>query len=189
MKKQHLIKQDIKQKYLKTSNLSKPQNDCPPILGKKLYNIKIDTNKYIKSNAIFVGILCALLVLSLVKFIITFNHWLVITIAFTAILSIIVWTVLSVKRSLIKVEYSIYENYLIKAYEDWCTYASHEKFMGYKLKRTILDRLTKRKTYTLILYYSDKYLPVLKLSCIDDDVQKIIDIIIKCNKAKNANKS
>lgn len=186
MKKQKLIKQDINQR--KTQTATKHINECPPILGKKIHSISVDAQKYRKTNAIVMSILTAVLILTLVNFVITFNHWLVITIAFVTILCIIIWTILAVKKSLIKVEYVVYENYILKAYEDWCAYADNKKFRGYKIKTTLADKMFKPKTKTLILYYNDKTLPYLKLSCINEDIEKLIDLILKyCKKKKENN--
>jgi hypothetical protein len=55
--------------------------------------------------------------------------------------------------------------------------------MGYKIKTAIVDKMFKPKTKTIILYYNDKYLPYLKLSCISEDTTKLIELIQKyCNK-------
>lgn len=180
----NLIKQDIHQQ--KTNLPTKHINECPPVLGKKIHQISIDVEKYRKTNAIIMSILSAILILTLVYFIITFNHWLVITISFITILCCIVWTVLAVKKSLIKVEYVLYENYVIKAYEDSCTYGDNSKFMGYKIKTAIVDKMFKPKTKTIILYYNDKLLPYLKLSCISEDTTKLIALIQQyCNKKES----
>ena len=179
--KNNLIKQDGL--HQKTHNPHKHINECPPILGKKIHEIKVDVEKYRKTNAIIMSVLSAILILIFVRFILIFNHWLVITISFTTILSCIVWTIFAVKKSLIKVEYTLYENYVLKAYEDACTYANNSKFMGYKIKTAIVDKMFKPKTQTIILYYNDKLLPYLKLSCISEDTAKLIELIQKyCNK-------
>lgn len=177
MKKQNLIKQDIYHK--KTNTPHKHINECPPILGKKIHDINVDVEKYRKTNAIIMSALSAILILIFVRFILIFNHWLVITISFTTILCCIVWTIFAVKKSLIKVEYVLYENYILKAYEDACTYADNSKFMGYKIKTTLADKMFKPKTQTIILYYNDKLLPYLKLSCISEDVNQVIKLILK----------
>lgn len=184
MKKNNLIKQDIHQQ--KTQTPHKHINECPPVLGKKIHNINVDVQKYRKTNAIVMSILSAILILIFVRFILIFNHWLVITISFTTILCCIVWTIFAVKKSLIKVEYTLYENYVLKAYEDACTYADNSKFMGYKIKTSIVDKMFKPKTQTLILYYNDKLLPYLKLSCISEDTNKLITLIQQyCNKKES----
>ena len=180
MKQKTLIQKNIKQNKDKRSTHT--CSCCPPVLGKKLYNINIEKQKYVRANAIVMSILSALLILTLVRFIITFRHWLVITIAFVTILCCIIWTILAVKRSLIKIEYTIYEHYIVKSHEDWNAYGDMKKFKGYKIKTTLLDKLFKPKTQTLIVYFNDKYLPYLKLSCINDDMAKIIKVII--NKTK-----
>ena len=184
MKKNNLIKQDAL--HQKTQSPHKHINECPPVLGKKIHEIKVDVEKYRKTNAIIMSILSAILILIFVRFISIFNHWLVVTISFVAILCCIVWTVLAVKKSLIRVEYTLYENYILKAYEDACTYADNSKFTGYKIKISLADKIFKPKTQTIILYYNDKYLPYLKLSCISEDVNKLISLIQKhCKKDKN----
>ena len=116
MKKQNLIKQDIYSQKINTPH--KHVNECPPILGKKVYDVKVDVNKYRKTNAIIMSVLSAILILIFVRFISIFTHWLVITISFITILCCIIWTILAVKKSLIKVQYILYENYMLKAYED-----------------------------------------------------------------------
>lgn len=182
--KNNLIKQDGHQQ--KTHTPHKHINECPPVLGKKVHEIKVDVEKYRKTNAIIMSILSAILILIFVRFISVFNHWLVITISFIAILCCIVWTILAVKKSLIRVEYTLYENYVLKAYEDACTYADNSKFKGYKIKTAIVDKMFKPRTQTLILYYNDKYLPYLKLSCISEDITKLITLIQKyCNKKES----
>ena len=187
MKKNNLIKQDARQQ--KTHNPHKHINECPPILGKKIHEIKVDVEKYRKTNAIIMSILSAILILMFVRFVSIFNHWLVITISFIAILSCIVWTILAVKKSLVTVEYTLYENYMLKSYEDACTYADNSKFMGYKIKTAIVDKMFKPKTKTIILYYNDKLLPYLKLSCISEDVNELIMLIQQyCNKTKKESK-
>lgn len=178
MKEKSLIKKDIKQK----NNKSPVCAYCPPILGKKLYDINIASRKYVRANTIVMSILSILLILTLVQFIVTFNNWLVITISFITILCCIIWATLAVKRSLLKIEYVIYENYIVQSYEDWSAYGDMKKFKGYKIKTTLLDKLFKPKTQTLIIYFNDKYLPYLKLSCINDDMNKIVDTLI--NKTK-----
>ena len=184
MKKQNLIKQDIQQQ--KTNIATKHINECPPILGKKVHEVKVDVQKYRKTNAVLMSVLSAFLILIFVRFISIFNHWLVITISFVTILCCIIWTILAVKKSLIRVEYTLYENYIIKAYEDSCTYAKNCKFTGYKIKTSIVDKMFKPKTQTLILYYKDKCLPYLKLSCISEDVNKLVNLILKyCQKKEN----
>lgn len=181
MKKQNLIKQDIT--HQKTNNPHKHINECPPILGKRIHSIDIDVQKYRKTNAVVMSVLSAILILIFVRFISIFNHWLVITISFVTILCCIIWTILAVKKSLIKVEYILYENYILKAYEDACTYADNSKFTGYKIKTSLVDKMFKPRTKTIILYYNDKLLPYLKLSCISEDVNKLIILIQKyCKK-------
>ena len=184
MKKNNLIKQDIHQQ--KTQAPHKHINECPPVLGKKIHDINVDVQKYRKTNAVVMSILSAILILIFVRFILIFNHWLVVTISFTTILCCIVWTIFAVKKSLIKVEYTLYENYILKAYEDACTYGDNSKFMGYKIKTSIVDKMFKPKTQTLILYYNDKLLPYLKLSCISENVNELITLIQKyCNKKES----
>lgn len=185
--KNNLIKQDVHQQ--KTHNPHKHINECPPVLGKKIHEIKVDVEKYRKTNAIIMSVLSAILILIFVRFILIFNHWLVITISFTTILSCIVWTIFAVKKSLIKVEYTLYENYVLKAYEDACTYADNSKFMGYKIKTAIVDKMFKPKTQTIILYYNDKLLPYLKLSCISEDTTKLIELIQQYCKKDNKKES
>ena len=184
MKKQNLIKQDALSQ--KTHNPHKHINECPPVLGKKIHEIDVDVQKYRKSNAVFMSILSAILVLIFVRFILIFNHWWVISIAFITILCCVLWTILAVKKSMIRVEYVLYENYMLKAYEDSCTYGDNSKFMGYKIKTSIVDKMFKPKTKTIILYYKDKLLPYLKLSCIIEDTSKLIKLIQKyCNKKES----
>ena len=184
MKKNNLLKQDIHQQ--KTHLPTKHIDECPPILGKKIHSVSIDVQKYRKTNAIIMSVLSALLILIFVRFVSIFRHWLVISISFTAILCCIVWTVLAVKKSLIKVEYILYENYMVKSYQDWCAYGDNAKFKGYKIKTSLVDKMSKPNTQTLILYYSDKYLPFLKLSCISEDVPQLIELIQKhCKKAQS----
>ncbi len=185
MKKNNLIKQDIHQQ--KTQSPHKHINECPPVLGKKIHEIKVDVEKYRKTNAIIMGVLSAILILIFVRFILIFNHWLVITISSATILSCIVWTIFAVKKSLIKVEYTLYENYVLKSYEDACTYGDNSKFIGYKIKTAIVDKMFKPKTKTIILYYNDKLLPYLKLSCISEDVNELINLIQQ--HCKNSTKS
>ncbi len=180
MKKNNLIKQDIDIK--KNHSVTKNINQAPPILGKKIYSIKVDAQKYRKANSIVISILTFALILSLVNFIITFNHWLVVSIAFTTILCFIIWAILAVKKSLIKVEYVLYENYVIKAYEDWYACVDISKFIGYKIKSTFTDKIFKPVTKTLILYFNDKEISHLKLNCINDDLDKIINLILKYSK-------
>ena len=173
--KNNLIQQDIIQQ--KTHSPHKHINECPPILGNKIHEINVDVEKYRKTNAIIMSVLSFALIMIFVRFILIFNHWLVIAISFTTILSCIVWTIFAVKKSLIKIEYTLYENYILKAYEDACTYADNSKFIGYKIKTTFADKMFKPYTKTIILYYDDKFLPYLKLSCISEDVNKLIDLI------------
>ena len=181
MKKQNLIKQDVHQK--KVHNPRKTINECPPILGKKVHSIKVDVEKYRKTNAIVMSVLSAILILIFVRFVLIFNNWVVTVIAFITIVCCMLWTILAVKKSLIKVEYTLYEHYMLKAYEDACTYADNSKFTGYKIKTSLADKMFNPKTKTIILYYNDKLLPYLKLSCISEDVNKLIAIILKyCNK-------
>lgn len=187
MKKNNLIKQDAL--HQKTKSPHKHINECPPVLGKKVHEIKVDVEKYRKTNAIIMSVLSAILILIFVRFILIFNHWLVIAISFTTILSCIVWTIFAVKKSLIKVEYTLYENYVLKAYEDACTYADNSKFTGYKIKTSLSDKMFKPKTKTLILYYNDKLLPYLKLSCISEDVNELITLIQQYCKKSNKKES
>ncbi len=187
MKKNNLIKQDIHQQ--KTKSPHKHINECPPILGQKIHDIKIDVEKYRKTNAIIMSILSAILILIFVRFIVVFNHWLVVTISFVTILCCIVWTIFAVKKSLVKVEYVLYENYMLKAYEDACTYADNSKFKGYKIKTSLVDKMFKPHTQSIILYYDDKFLPYLKLSCISEDVNELIDLIQKYCKNKTKKES
>ena len=175
MKKNKLIKQDIHQQ--KTHSPHKHINECPPVLGKKVHEIKVNAEKYRKSNAVIMAVLSSILILAFVRFISIFNHWLVITISFITILCCIIWTILAVKKSLVKVQYTLYENYILKAYEDACTYGDNSKFIGYKIKTSLADKMFKPKTQTIILYYKDKYLPYLKLSCISEDVNELIMLI------------
>ena len=175
MKKQNLIKQDITQQ--KTHTPHKHINECPPILGKKVHEIKIDAEKYRKTNAIIMSVLSFALIMIFIRFVLIFNHWLIITISFMTILCCIIWTIFAVKKSLISVQYVLYENYIIKAYEDACTYANNSKFIGYKIKTSLIDKMFKPKTQTLILYYNDKFLPYLKLSCISENVDTLVKLI------------
>ena len=118
--------------------------------------------KYRKTNAVVMSILSSILILIFVRFVLIFNNWVVTVISFITIFCCILWTILAVKKSLIKVEYSLYENYILKAYEDACTYADNSKFTGYKIKTSLVDKMFKPKTQTIILYYKDKFLPYLK---------------------------
>ena len=182
--KNNLIKQDIHQQ--KTQSPHKHINECPPVLGKKIHEIKVNVEKYRKTNAVIMSVLSAILILIFVRFVLIFNHWIVISISFVTILCCIIWTILAVKKSLIKVEYTLYENYVLKSYEDACTYADNSKFAGYKIKTSIVDKMFKPKTQTIILYYNDKLLPYLKLSCISENVTELIALIQKyCNKKES----
>lgn len=175
MKKNNLIKQDIHQQ--KTHSPHKHINECPPVLGKKIHEIKVDVEKYRKTNAIIMSVLSFALIMIFVRFILVFNNWIVTTISFVTILCCIIWTIFAVKKSLIRVEYILYENCILKAYEDGCTYGDNSKFMGYKIKTTLVDKMLKPKTQSVILYYNDKFLPYLKLSCISEDVNELITLI------------
>ena len=160
MKKQNLIKQDSHNQ--KTHLPHKHINECPPVLGKKIHSIKVDVEKYRKTNAIIMSVLSFVLIMIFVRFVLIFNNWIVTVISFITILCCIIWTIFAVKKSLIKVEYTLYEHYILKAYEDACTYADNSKFTGYKIKTSLVDKMFKPKTQTIILYYKDKFLPYLK---------------------------
>lgn len=181
-----LIKKDIKSK----KKQEKLEYWHPSNLGKKLYDISVNTRKYRLSNAIFMGILSALLIATLVQFILIFKNWLVVLISSLTIVLCIVWMVLALKRSLVKVEYTLYENYLVKSFEDWDDYADHLKYRGYKISSTLIDKMFKPRTSTIYLFYNDKRLPYIKLSCIEEDVEKVMEIVSAAiknrqNSAKN----
>ena len=86
--------------------------------------------------------------------------------------------ILAIKKSLIKVNYTLYENYIVKSIEDWDDYADHLNFTGYKISTSLADRLFKPKTSTIYLFYNDKTLPIVKLSCIEEDCENVIKIIL-----------
>lgn len=167
----NLIQQDIK-----SNKSSKIKNERE--LGNQIYNISVNTKKYRISNAIFMGILLFLLILTLIRFIVIFKNWLVITISIIASISCVIWMILAIKKSLIKVNYTLYENYLVKSIEDWDDYADHLNFTGYKIKTSLADKLFKPKTSTIYLFYNNKQLPILKLSCIEEDCEKVMHIIL-----------
>ncbi len=186
MKDKSLIKENIKQKskneqsrpksVKKSKRVKKPAH---PDFGEVAYNVNIAKQKYVKTNTVIMSILTILLVLTLIRFVFTFHHWLVLTIAFTASFCCILWVIFAIKRSMVRVELCIYEKYLVKHFEDSCVYCEHKLMSGYKIKTNILDKLFKPKTKTLIVYYNNKVLPYVRMSCIDDDMDKIIDLIIK----------
>lgn len=175
-----LIKKDIKNK----KKQEKLEYWHPTNLGNKLYTISVNSHKYRVSNAIFMGVLSALLIATLVRFLFILHNWLTISISSIAIVLCVVWMILAIKRSLIKVEYTLYENYIVKSFEDWDDYADHLKYTGYKISTTLIDKLFKPRTSTIYLFYDDKRLPYLKLSCIEEDAQKVADIILDAIKAR-----
>ena len=64
--KNNLIKQDIHQQ--KTKSPHKHINECPPVLGKKIHEIKVDVEKYRKTNAIIMSVLSFILIMIFVSF-------------------------------------------------------------------------------------------------------------------------
>ena len=177
----NLIQQDINSN--KGSKIKEERE-----LGKKIYDIRVNTTKYKISNAIFMGILLFLLCLTLIRFIVIFKNWLVITISIIASISCVIWMILAIKKSLIKVNYVLYENYLVKSIEDWDDYANHLDFTGYKIKTSVTDKIFKPKTSTIYLFYNDKKLPILKLSCIEEDCEKVMRIILNTINARKKEK-
>ena len=69
MKKQNLIKQDSHNQ--KTHSPHKTIYECPPILGKKIHSIKVDVEKYRKTNAIIMSVLSFVLIMIFVRFVLT----------------------------------------------------------------------------------------------------------------------
>lgn len=193
MKSESLIKQTIKQTKTSKKLARSPKKKVKrhkklehPNFGQPVYNINIVKQKYVKSNAIIMSILSILLILTLVRFILTFNHWLVITIASTASFCCMIWVIFAVKRSMLRVELCIYEKYLVKCFEDSYIYCKHNKMIGYKIKTSLLDRMFKPKTKTLIVYYNSKTVPNIKMSCIKDNFDKIIELLVKLSQNKNS---
>lgn len=173
----NLIKKDISKKTDKSFSITP---------GKKIHSISVNPRKYRLSSAIFMGILSVLLIATFVRFIFIFRNWLVISISVLAIASCLIWMILALERSLIKVEYTIYDNCIVKSFEDCDDCADHSKFVGYKLKTSLIDKMFKPKTSTLILFYNDTQLPYVKLSCIQEDVQAVVDILLKTIKQYRA---
>lgn len=191
MSKNSLIQQNIKQKRNSSAKKQKKvKKPLHPDFGEVVYDVNIAKQKYIKTNTVIMSILTILLVLTLIRFVFTFHHWLILTIAFTASFCCILWVIFAIKRSMVKVELCIYEKYLVKQFEDACVYCEHKLMTGYKIKTNILDKMFKPKTKTLIVYYNNKVLPYIRMSCIEDDMDKIVATLVELsNKSKSEKKT
>lgn len=154
-------------------------------LGIKIKEINIDLDKYKDSRLVMLIFLNLILVCTLGYYLSIICNSLLICISIFTILVCLIWSIVSYKKGIIKIKYTIYSNAIVKDFDDASNVGILSDLIGYRICKTLLDRYGKIKTYTLILRFKNKHCPKIAMTCINDDIDEIIDII---NKLKKINK-
>lgn len=146
-------------------------------LGKKIKDVEMDKTKYKHANLIFLIVLNVLLVAVMVYYLTVVYNVVILIIALFTIVVCLVWSLCSYFLSVIKIKYTIYEFAVVKDFDYSRNIGEFGKLLGYKKRTSLIDRLGKNKTSTLVLKFSNKWCSRIALTCISENVDDLIAII------------
>lgn len=146
-------------------------------LGKKVKDISIDIDKYKVTNLVLLIILNILLAGTLVYYLSIVSNALLICVSVFIMIMCLVWSVISYKKGIITLKYTLYENAVVKDYDSSINVGVLEKLIGIRVVSTFIDKIGSNKTKTIILRFDNKWCSKIGLTCVNEDVDEIIHII------------
>ena len=150
--------------------------------GKKVKDISIDINKYKDSRLVLLILLNIMLICTLGYYLSIVSNALLISISIFTVSVCIGWSIFSYKKGVIKIKYTLYENVIVKNFDNFKNIGILQDLTGYRVVKTLLDKYGKNKTKSLVLRFSNKLCPKLVLTCIDEDIDEILNLIHKLRK-------
>jgi len=155
--------------------------------GKKIKNIEINTKKLRISSLVWLVILNIALVGTMIYYLsIAYNPWLLVIAIFTVVICA-VWSVLTYRLSVVKIKYAIHQNVIVKDYDSSKTIGEFSKLNGIKIKQTLLDRIGKENTNTIVLQFSNKWCSKISLNCIKENVNELTQLFTTLAKQAREN--
>lgn len=146
-------------------------------LGKKIKDVSIDIDKYKVCNLVLLIILNIILAGTLAYYLSIVCNALLICVSIFIMTMCIAWSVISYKRGIITLKYTIYENAIVKDYDSSINVGVLERLVGIRVVKTFIDKLGQNKTQTIVLRFDNKWCSKIGLTCVNEDVDKIIHII------------
>lgn len=154
--------------------------------GNKIKDISINLNKYKIANLIILILLNVSLIGVLIYYMtLIFNVFVLIISLFTAVICL-AWSISSYLLSVVKIKYTIYENAIVKNYDTSQNVGDLSKLLGYKKKTTLLDRIGKINTSTLVLKFDNTWCSKIVMRCINEDIDEIVELITTLAHLKNS---
>lgn len=146
-------------------------------LGNKLKDISIDMKKYSFINLLTLIILNILLIGVMIYYLTISNNGLILTLTILTVVACVIWSVMSFLKSVIKVKYSIYENAIVKDFDSSQTIGIYANLEDIKITQTLLDKIGKNKTNSLVLKFCKPGAKKIHLFCIDEDIKAVAKYI------------
>lgn len=146
-------------------------------LGKKIRQISMDKDKYKVANLVLLILMNIVLVGTIGYLLSIMHNALLIAISIFTITVCLAWSIISYKKGVINIKYTIHENAVVKDYDNSSNVGVIEKLIGIRVATTFLDKLGNNKTKTLILRFDNKWCTKLVLHCVTEDVDDILDTI------------
>lgn len=148
-------------------------------LGKEIRQIAMDKDKYKVTSLVLLILLNIGLVATIIYLLSIIHNALLITISIFTVIICISWSVISYKKGIIHIKYTIHENAVVKDYDNSSNVGVLEKLIGVKVVTTFLDKIGKNKTKTLILRFDNTWCSKIVLHCITEEIDQVIDTIHK----------
>lgn len=148
-------------------------------LGKQIKEISMDKDKYKVANLVLLILMNIVLVGTIGYLLSIMHNALLIAISIFTIIVCLAWSIISYKKGIINIRYTIYENAVVKDYDNSSNVGVLDKLIGIRVATTFLDKLGNNKTKTLILRFDNKWCTKLVLHCVTEDIDMVLDTIHK----------
>lgn len=158
-------------------------------LGKEVKQISMDKDKYKVTNLVLLILLNIVLVGTIAYLLSIMHNALLIAISIFTIIVCLVWSIISYKKGIVNIKYIIYENAIVKDYDDASNVGELDKLIGIRIYTSFIDKIGNNKTKTLVLRFNNKWCNKIVLHCVTEEIDSVIDVIHKlklCQKSKNA---
>ena len=150
--------------------------------GEKIKNISINHNKLKIANLIWLILLNVALIATMVYYlVIAYNPWILVIAIFTVVICM-VWSMLTYRVSVVNIKYTLYKNVIVKDYDTSKNVGEFAKLNGIKIKQTLLDKIGKQRTTTLVLHFSNKWDSKISLQCISENINDLTRLISELTK-------
>jgi len=146
-------------------------------LGKEIRQISMDKDKYRVASLVLL-ILINIVLLGIMSYFLSVMHnALLIAISIFTITICLAWSIISYKKGIINIKYTIHENAVVKDYDDSKNVGVLEKLVGIRIYTSFIDKIGNNKTKTLVLRFDNKWCTKLVLHCVTEDIDDILDTI------------